>query len=89
MGTTKTGLSLYTEVVAITRTYLGPAAERFISRQVQNHLHKEPAELSHKDLSKLIDWMQVAVSMITEDQKVVEEYITRLRTLTDTPQAAK
>ncbi|HEY1063815.1 MAG TPA: hypothetical protein VGE30_00790 [Candidatus Saccharimonadales bacterium] len=75
---------LYTQVVRITHVYLGPAADRFIARQVQNHLHKEPDELSQDDLLKLIDWVRVAVSLITEDSAIVEEYIERLRRLTDT-----
>lgn len=73
---------LYTQVVRITHVYLGPAADRFIARQVQNHLHKEPDELSQADLLKLIDWVRVAVSLITEDSTIVEEYIERLRRLT-------
>jgi len=78
--------TLYTRVVDITSHYLGPAADRFIARQVQNHLHKEPADLSESDLLKLIDWVRVAVSFITEDPVVVEEYITRLQKLTNTHQ---
>lgn len=77
----KTHVTLYSEVVTITGIYLGPAADRFITRQIQNHLHKEPSELSKQDLVKLIDWMQVAISMITEDQRVVEKYISQLRSL--------
>ena len=73
--------SLYTQVVRITHLYLGPAADRFIARQVQNHLHKDPTELSHKDLLKLIDWVRVAVSFLTEDSDIVEEYIARLTRL--------
>lgn len=73
---------LYTQVVRITHVYLGPAADRFIARQVQNHLHKEPDDLSQEDLLKLIDWVRVAVSLITEDSAIVEEYIERLRRLT-------
>ncbi len=73
---------LYTQVVRITHVYLGPAADRFIARQVQNHLHKEPDELSQADLLQLIDWVRVAVSLITEDSSIVEEYIERLRRLT-------
>lgn len=73
---------LYTQVVRITHVYLGPAADRFIARQVQNHLHKEPDQLSQADLLKLIDWVRVAVSLITEDSAIVEEYIERLRRLT-------
>lgn len=74
--------TLYAQVVLITHSYLGPAADRFIARQVQNHLHKEPVDLSESDLLKLIDWVRVAVSLITEDSAIVEEYITSLRELT-------
>lgn len=63
--------------------YLGPAADRFIIRQVQNHLHKEPQELSYEDLQQLIDWIRVAVSLLTEDSAMVEEYIHRLEILTE------
>lgn len=74
-------VSLYTQVVDITHTYLGPAADRFIARQVQNHLHKEPAELSQHDLVKLIDWVRVAISFITEDSTLIDEYVSRLQQL--------
>jgi hypothetical protein len=70
--------TLYSRVVRVTHVYLGPAADRFIARQVQNHLHKQPEELSHDDLSKLIDWIRVTVSLLTEDSEVIEEYIRQL-----------
>jgi hypothetical protein len=72
---------IYDQVVRITHVYLGPAADRFISRQVQNHLHKQPEELTNDDLSKLIDWIRVAVSLITEDSEIVEEYTLQLQRL--------
>ena len=74
--------TLYDKVVRITNVYLGPAAERFIGRQVRNHLHKEPEEISEKDLSSLIDWIRVAVSLLTEDSEIVEEYTEQLSLLT-------
>lgn len=77
---------LYTQVVRVTHVYLGPAADRFISRQVQNHLHKSPEELSDTDLMKLIDWIRVAVSLITEDTEIVEEYTNQLRRLAESSQ---
>lgn len=80
-----TETTLYKQVVRITHVYLGPAADRFIARQVQNHLHKQPDELSKADLEKLIDWVRVAVSLLTEDSAIVEEYIARLKRLA-TPQ---
>lgn len=73
--------TLYSRVVRITHVYLGPAADRFISRQVQNHLHKDPQELSEKDLVKLIDWIRIAVSLLTEDTDIVEEYVIQLQLL--------
>lgn len=72
---------LYEEVVRITHVYLGPAADRFIARQAQSHLHKPAEELTKEDLLKLTDWIRVAVSLLTDDSEVVEEYITQLRKL--------
>lgn len=74
-------LVLYDQVVKVTHVYLGPAADRFIARQVQNHLHKEPRDLSIADLRKLIDWIRVAVSLLTEDSELVEEYTHQLEQL--------
>ncbi|MBC7708362.1 hypothetical protein H7Y63_04000 [Polaromonas sp.] len=76
-----TELSLYDRVVRITHVYLGPAADRFIARQVQNHLHKEPQDLSKDDLKSLIDWIRVAVSLLTEDSDIIEEYTAQLEQL--------
>lgn len=72
---------LYDRVVSVTHVYLGPAAERFIERQVENHLHKPPEELSRKDLAGLIDWIRAAVSLLTEDNDIVEEYALELQKL--------
>ena len=73
--------ALYDEVVRVTHVYLGPAADRFIARQVENHLHKAPEELSEADLAGLIDWIRVVVSLLTEDNEIVEEYTMELRKL--------
>ena len=75
----KEASSVYTQVVRITHVYLGPAADRFIARQVQNHLHKAPEDLTKADLMKLIDWIRVAVSLITEDSEIIEEYTSQLQ----------
>lgn len=74
----------YDQVVRITHVYLGPAADRFISRQVQNHLHKQPEQLTYSDLDRLIDWIRVAVSLITEDSEIIEEYTLQLQRLAAT-----
>lgn len=85
--------SLYDDVVTITYDYLGPAADRFVVRQIRNHLRKAPDQLERKDLKKLIDWIQLAMRLITEDREVVDRYVTDLQTLTQrkrpTPQDGK
>lgn len=75
------GTSLYSCVIEVTEDYLGPAAERFIDRQIENHLHKDPTALCTKDLHLLIDWLRLAVSVITDDKQLVEEYTRRLQEL--------
>ena len=79
------GPLLYDRVVRVTHVYLGPAADRFIDRQIQNHLHKNPDELSMSDLGMLIDWIRAAVSFLTEDSEIIEEYIDQLTKLTQQP----
>jgi hypothetical protein len=61
---------LYDNVVHVTQTYLGPAADRFIARQIRNHLRKDPQRLVTQDLEDLIDWIKVAMSFLTEDKDV-------------------
>lgn len=73
--------NLYDQVVIITMDYLGPAAERFISRQIRTHLHKAPDELTHEDLLKLVDWIKIAIALLTEDGKIVDEFTASLKAL--------
>ena len=73
--------SLYDEVVTITYGYLGPAADRFVVRQIRNHLQKDPHELQAQDLKKLIDWIRLAMRLISNDTVVVDRYILDLETL--------
>lgn len=81
MSTKSTTPTLYDQVVRVTHVYLGPAADRFIARQVQNHLHKSPEELVQADLAGLIDWIRLVVALITEDSEIIEEYIAELKKL--------
>jgi archaellum biogenesis ATPase FlaH len=73
--------SVYWKLVNITSDYLGPAAERFTDRQIRSHLNKNPKKITDKDVGVLIDWMQATVSLLTDDEKMVEEYVSQLRML--------
>jgi hypothetical protein len=73
--------SVYKQAVRITHAYLGPAAERFVDRQVLSHLSKAPENITEKDLALLIRWIRLAVSLLTDDSRIVEEYIVQLEQL--------
>ena len=77
--------SIYRQVVAISHTYLGPASERFIDRQIISHLNKQPQELQQNDIHKLIDWIRIAVSFLTEDSDLIEEYVHQLKQVAQGP----
>lgn len=72
---------LYLKVLDISSDYLGPASERFVTRQIENHLNKHPNQLRKGDMKKLIDWVRLAMSTLTEDKKLKNEYIRRLERL--------
>ncbi len=72
---------LYTNIVDVTADYLGPAAKRFIDRQVHNHLGKEPAKLTNSDMPTLVDWLRVSFAFLTDDRQMIDELTTRLRRL--------
>lgn len=81
MTAERTKTSLYERVVDVTADYLGPAAERFIDRQITSHLKKEPEQLKAKDLVKLIDWIKLSFALLTDNKRMVDEYINRLLNL--------
>jgi len=64
----------YDNLVDLTEDYLGPAAERFIQRQIRVHLDKEPDQLTQNDLPKLANWVKVAIAILTEDSQMVNQY---------------
>jgi nitric oxide reductase activation protein len=73
--------SIYQQVVAVTYDYLGPAAQRFIDREIKAHLHKKPQDLTKADVVKLVDWSKLAFALLTEDAKMVDDYAGSLLTI--------
>jgi hypothetical protein len=72
---------LYDRMVEITADYLGPAAPRFIDRQIYNHLKKAPADIEKDDLKELIAWIRAAISILTDDYGLVDEFASRLENI--------
>ena len=65
----------YEEVLKITEDYLGPAAERFIRRQAEFHLNKQPEDINKDDVKKLKESLRVALGLLVNDRSVVEEAV--------------
>ncbi len=72
---------LYGQLVEITEDYLGPAASRFIDRQIEFHLGKQPDEIADKDILKLAEWGKISLGMLTEDAQMVADFERRILAL--------
>ena len=72
-------LSLKDQILEISQDYLGPAAERFIDRQITTHLGKSPDRITKKDVESLIDWLKLSFTVLTDDTELVTEYIKRIQ----------
>ncbi len=75
--------TIYDQVVDVTYEYLGPAAERFVAREVEAHLGKKPEELTKEDVAKLLDWSRLAIALLTEDTKMVDDFSESLLAIAD------
>ena len=70
--------ALCQRVVKIAEDYLGPSAPRFIDRLSSNHLGKESTSLAQGDMDELIKWARLAAAMLTDDSRLVTEFMDRL-----------
>ena len=71
----------FASVVDVTENYLGPAAERFIRRQIEFHLEKEPEQISYEDVDKLKENVRVALGLIVNDKAIVEQAVAELEAI--------
>ncbi|HSH31386.1 MAG TPA: hypothetical protein VK963_01835 [Candidatus Saccharimonadales bacterium] len=74
---------VYQEALTITKDYLGPAAERFINRQIAFHLGKTPEQLQPADIPQLTEWVKVSIAVLTEDKTMVDDFSARILSLVE------
>lgn len=72
---------VYRKLVKISKNYFGPATERFLTAQITNHLHKLPNELTRQDIPDLIDWLRLALSVVSNDTPSITAYIDDVKKL--------
>ena len=73
----------YDQILHITKDYLGPAAERFLSRQIDSHLRKSQDQLVKSDIPALAIRIRSGLLVLTSDEAVVEEAYHRIAALAD------
>lgn len=73
----------YQHIVDITKDYLGPAANRFVDRQIHTHLHKSPKEITKDDIQNLAIRIRSGLVVLTEDQTIVDEAFKRIISVGD------
>lgn len=73
--------NIYQKVVYTSAEYLGPAAERFIRRQITTHLNIRPEDITAKDIKELTSWVKLTFAMLTENHELVEAFAQDLNTI--------
>jgi len=64
--------ALSDQVLAISKPYLGPAAESFLGRQCKAHLKVDFQQLNSGHLKDLARWVEVGAALIMDQAKAVE-----------------
>ncbi len=63
----------YQQVVSATEEFLGPAAERFVNRQIEFHLGKPPETIGRDDIPRLKETLGAALGLLVKDETVVAQ----------------
>ncbi len=71
----------YQDVVTVTEEFLGPAAERFINRQIEFHLEKAPKTINRADVLVLRDSLRVALGVLISDKSIIDQAVTKFDNL--------
>jgi hypothetical protein len=65
-------MTVYQEVTNLSKPYLGPAAEQFISKQCQSFLKIDPQSLAKQHLKDLAKWVEVGATRFMDENKAKE-----------------
>ncbi len=65
-------MPLFNDVIAMARPYLGPAAEKFVSRQISTHLNVTSDQLGTQHLEELSKWCFNSGKLVMAEAKAQE-----------------
>ena len=58
--------------IAVAKQYMGPAAEKFMKRQIKEHLGLEPEDLTADKLPELATWCLTSGKLVMGEDKAKE-----------------
>ena len=65
-------MTLYNDVIELARPYLGPAAEKFMARQISTHLDISADQLGRQHLDELSKWCFNSGKLVMAEVKALE-----------------
>ncbi len=65
-------MTIYDNLLETTKYYMGPAADRFLKRQLSGHLNISPDELNTQHLDDLAEWCLTSAKLIIDEDKAME-----------------
>ena len=65
-------MALYDDVVNVAKQYLGPAAQKFVDRQIKGHLAVDKSQLGPEHLEELAKWCYTSGKLLMDDAKAQE-----------------
>ena len=75
-------MALYDEVIDVARSYLGPAAPKFVNRQIRAHLEIDGSQLTYNDLDELAEWCYTSSKVLMDEMKA-KEFSDQVRALSN------
>ena len=73
--------NFYDKTVFIVQDYLGPAAVRFVDKQISFHLNREDKRIEKDEVMRVNEWMRVGLGLITQDKNLVNECFSRIEAI--------
>ena len=73
-------MALYNDVINLARPYLGPAAEKFVSRQVSAHLNVKSDQIARQHMEELSKWCLISGKLVMDDAKA-QEFSQKIKSL--------
>ncbi len=66
-------MALYDDVVNLAKTYMGPASQKFVDRQISGHLNiTDGTQLTAGHLDVLAKWCYTSGKLLMDDAKAQE-----------------